>query len=352
MNEKSSAPATPPSAPPAIPPPPGKGKLIGLLLVACVALAAVVWLLVMKRPKGREVIVEVVEEVVEQPVYTSEVIDAIKERNIKAEVGHRYKVVIEDESKEGTAGIARIGGLVTFVKEARVGDILVIEVTRMKQTTAEARIVRKIETAEPVTPAARREPRPRDREEFGGEPVQVGQTYSGTVDEIGSKGDGIVRVGRKVVFVAGTKQGDTVTFRVTADKGRFAIGEKISSDAAPAAEAPAAEEPVMAAEPEAAAATIEPAVMAEPAAVAAAPASQVRNAATSSSEDVEVGRIFDVVVSEQDKKTPDVNGVARIGGLVVFVPNSQPGDQRRIRITDRKARFAFSEIVESDGSAE
>ncbi len=332
MNEENSAPA---SSAPSPAPAPGKPKLIILLLVACLALAAVVWLLVARKPAGREVIVEVVGAEEDQPVYTSEVIDAITQRNIEAQVGHRYKVVVDDESREGTAGIARIGGLVTFIKDARVGDILIVEVIRLKKSSAEARIIQKLETAEMITPApareqrAAREPRPRrEKETPAGDPVQVGGKYSGVVEEKGSKGDGIVRVGGKVVFIAGTEIGEKVSFMVTSDMGRFAVGERIEGGE-DIAEVPELE--AVASLPEGAA---------------------VSSGDQSASEDVQPGKVFDVVVTERDRKTPDVNGVARIGGLVVFVPNSQPGDEVRIRITDRKARFAVSEVIEHKGQLE
>ena len=58
------------------------------------------------------------------------------------------------------------------------------------------------------------------------------------------------------------------------------------------------------------------------------------------------GAEFDVVIKDKDRKTPDRDGVARIDGLVVFVPGTQPGDRVRIRITDRQPRFATAEVIE------
>lgn len=325
---------------------PKKSALVGLLLVAAVALAAVVWLLVARRPSGREVVVEVLpeEKGAEVAVYTSEVIDAINERNIQAEVGRRYKVIIEDESREGTAGIARIGGLVTFVKGGDVGDIVIIEVTRVKKTTADAMVIKKLDKVEPVM-IERKRPATRDRDaaprKDGETTLKAGTVYSATVEDEGKKGDGIVKVNGKVVFLPGAKKGQSVSFRIVEDMGRFAQGEVVEGDAAvnaqPAGEASAAP----AAEP-----------VAKPAAAEAQDESAVRDGASSQADDVQPGRVFDVLVVERDKKTPDVNGVARIGGLVVFVPNSQPGDEVRIRITDRRQRFAFSETLENKGQIE
>ena len=46
-------------------------------------------------------------------------------------------------------------------------------------------------------------------------PVKVGDEIQVTIDSVGAKGDGIARVKGFVLFVAGTKQGDRVTVRVS-----------------------------------------------------------------------------------------------------------------------------------------
>lgn len=46
-------------------------------------------------------------------------------------------------------------------------------------------------------------------------PVKVGDELQVTVNAVGAKGDGIARVKGFVLFIAGTKQGDVVTVRVT-----------------------------------------------------------------------------------------------------------------------------------------
>ncbi len=60
---------------------------------------------------------------------------------------------------------------------------------------------------------------------------------------------------------------------------------------------------------------------------------------------VRPGEEFDVEIAERDRRNPDMDGVARIEGLVVFVPATQPGDQVRIRITELQARSARAEVV-------
>ncbi|MCP3684375.1 MAG: TRAM domain-containing protein [bacterium] len=40
------------------------------------------------------------------------------------------------------------------------------------------------------------------------------------------------------------------------------------------------------------------------------------------------------------------DGIAKIGGFAVFVPEAQEGDQLRIKITRVMQKFAFAEIVQ------
>ena len=46
-------------------------------------------------------------------------------------------------------------------------------------------------------------------------PVKVGDEIQVTINAVGAKGDGIARVKGFVLFIAGTRQGDVVTVRVT-----------------------------------------------------------------------------------------------------------------------------------------
>lgn len=61
---------------------------------------------------------------------------------------------------------------------------------------------------------------------------------------------------------------------------------------------------------------------------------------------VTVGSEYEVLVEEPDRGNPEVDGVARIDGLVVFVPGTRPGDRVRIRITALQRRSASSEVLE------
>ena len=53
----------------------------------------------------------------------------------------------------------------------------------------------------------------RERRSFA--PIKVGDEVDVTIEAVGAKGDGIAKVKGFVIFVAGTKQGDTVKVRIT-----------------------------------------------------------------------------------------------------------------------------------------
>lgn len=57
---------------------------------------------------------------------------------------------------------------------------------------------------------------------------------------------------------------------------------------------------------------------------------------------VEMGKEYDVDIQETSRRG---DGIARIKGLVTFVPETKPGDKVRIRITRISRRFAEGEVV-------
>lgn len=57
---------------------------------------------------------------------------------------------------------------------------------------------------------------------------------------------------------------------------------------------------------------------------------------------VEIGKEYDVEVQELSRRG---EGIARIKGLVTFIPNAKPGDNVRVRITRISRRFAEAEVV-------
>ncbi|MEM2341772.1 MAG: TRAM domain-containing protein [Candidatus Bathyarchaeia archaeon] len=57
---------------------------------------------------------------------------------------------------------------------------------------------------------------------------------------------------------------------------------------------------------------------------------------------VELGKEYDVEVREVSRRG---DGVARIQGLVTFIPNTKPGDHVRVKITRISRRFAEAKVV-------
>jgi len=57
---------------------------------------------------------------------------------------------------------------------------------------------------------------------------------------------------------------------------------------------------------------------------------------------VEIGKEYEVDIKETSHRG---EGIARIEGLVTFIPNAKPGDHVRIRITRVGRRAAEAEVV-------
>ncbi len=59
---------------------------------------------------------------------------------------------------------------------------------------------------------------------------------------------------------------------------------------------------------------------------------------------MEVGKEYDVDITETSKRG---DGVAKIGGFIIFVSGSKSGEKARIKVTSVGPRFAIAEKVES-----
>ena len=57
---------------------------------------------------------------------------------------------------------------------------------------------------------------------------------------------------------------------------------------------------------------------------------------------VEMGKEYDVDIQEMSRRG---EGLARIQGLITFVPDTRPRDEVRIKITRISRRFAEGEVV-------
>jgi len=58
---------------------------------------------------------------------------------------------------------------------------------------------------------------------------------------------------------------------------------------------------------------------------------------------VEEGKEYDVDIKEISRRG---EGIARVEGLVVFVPNTKPGDHVKVKITRVSNRFASGEVIQ------
>ncbi len=57
---------------------------------------------------------------------------------------------------------------------------------------------------------------------------------------------------------------------------------------------------------------------------------------------VELGKEYDVNIQEISRRG---QGIARIEGFVIFVPDTKPNDRVRVKITRISQRFAEAEVV-------
>jgi predicted RNA-binding protein with TRAM domain len=59
---------------------------------------------------------------------------------------------------------------------------------------------------------------------------------------------------------------------------------------------------------------------------------------------VEVGKEYDVTISDTSRRG---EGIAKIDGLVVFVPGTKMGQKARIKVMSVSDRFASGQVVEN-----
>jgi len=61
---------------------------------------------------------------------------------------------------------------------------------------------------------------------------------------------------------------------------------------------------------------------------------------------VELGKEYDVDIEDISRRG---QGIARIQGFVIFVPDTKPNDRVRVKITRISRRFAEAEVVRKAG---
>ncbi|USZ68646.1 TRAM domain-containing protein [Halorussus salilacus] len=61
-------------------------------------------------------------------------------------------------------------------------------------------------------------------------PVEAGERYSVEIEDLGSEGDGVARIGSFVVFVPGSGLGDRVDVRIEEVGGSHAVASVVEDD--------------------------------------------------------------------------------------------------------------------------
>ena len=294
-------------------------KLLGLLVLTVVATGAVVYLAVRPKEKADEVVVTKIEPqaAAELKINTQQAVDATQRTSEKPELGRRYRVRIDSESREGTEGIARIGGQVVFVQGGRPGQEVLVEIPRLRRTTAEAVIINEGGSAPAAAPAAVASPAPVSA------PASVpadSTVYTGTVVFVGKFGDGLVKVDGQSVYVPGVQKGDRISFIITEKRDRFSTGQLVSKlEALPEAAPPDHRQ---------------------------SSGPRTNRVLETKAPHIQPGQEYEVEITEKERRNPDQAGVGRVDGLVIIVNGTKPGDRVKVRITERKPTLAFAEIVE------
>ena len=81
------------------------------------------------------------------------------------------------------------------------------------------------------------------RDGGGFSPVKVGEELDVKIEAVGAQGDGIAKKNGFVLFVPGTKEGDTVRVRVTKVFRKMGFAEVVGEGSAPSESAPEEERP-------------------------------------------------------------------------------------------------------------
>lgn len=302
-------------------------KLLGLLALTIVATGAVVYLAVRPKSGANEAVVSVLDDraATTVKVNTGEVLDATGPNSLTPELGHRYKVRIQSESRDGASMITRIGRTLTFVDGVKPGDIVVVEVTRVSPTTAQAVLIEHISSG----PAPTSTPSPARTASRGPSDAGVppGEIYTGTVVSVGKFGDGLVKRGQQQIYVPGVQKGDRIVYEITEKRANAWTARMVESLGA----AKAGDADVSAARPREARQQND---------------RREEQPREVRAPEVQPGNEYTVTIKEKERSNPDKDGVARVEGLAVLIPGTQPGDRVKIRITERRPSLAKAEVLE------
>lgn len=298
--------------------PDSKLRTLALILLPILGIVLVGAVIISTQTKDKAVVSVVYTGEEAADVNTGDIIDAMaRGAIIEAKLGRRYKVFVTDESDDRSSGIAKLGGLVTFIPGARRGQTVVIDVTRVRERVADAVLVQILSQVD-LPPKAPRQPYSPPAGDATAH-VITGAELDVIISEASSKNpdtEGVARVSGLVIFVNGVPTiGERVNVRITDRRERLAFAEPTGK--------PAGTDPLPS---------------------SSAPRRQ--SFTPSAGDPVVIGAEMDVIISEASSKNPDTEGVARINGLVVFVDGATTiGERVNIRITGRRERMAFAETT-------
>ena len=308
-----------PDGAPATPPQENPWKTVALTTLPLLGIALIVLAFVLLRPARQVVVTEVLPPESGAAINLGQVIDATVPGNTAIpRLGFRYRLFVEDESDDRSSGIARMGGRTVFIQDARRGQTVLADVTRVRERVVDATLVAVLGSVKlpPKPPRAAWTPAPGDPTAD----IVKDAVLDVILTEPSSKNpenEAIARVAGLVVVVQGAPSssiGERVNVRITDRRERIAFAELTGN---PAGTDPL---PVREARP------AKPAYRPEP------------------GDPAVVGAELDVVISEPSAKRPGEEGIAKIGGLVIAVKGATTvGERVNVRITDRRERIAFAE---------
>lgn len=312
---------TTPSPEPAAAPRDTVWKTIALVTLPLLGLLLIVLAIALLRPVRPVVVTEVLPPSSGASVNLGQIIDAtVPGAWAEPRLGFRYRLFVEDESEDRSSGIAHLGGRAVFIPDARRGQTVLAEVTRVRERVVDAVLTAVVGQVDmpPKPPRPVWKPRPGDPTAD----IVKGAVLDVVLTEASGKNpdkEAIARVAGLVVVVQGvpsTSVGERINVRITDRRERIAF-----------------------AEPTGEAAGTDPLPVRERASRPAKPAYR-----PDPGDPAVAGAELDVIISEPSAKRPGEEGIAKIGGLVVAVKGAtNVGERVNVRITERRERIAFAE---------
>ncbi len=254
-------------------------------------------------------------------------------------VGAEMDVQITEASEKNpdTENVARIGGLVVFVKGVTtIGERVNVRIVERRPKAAFAEVTGKPAGTAPLTTRAggdlaRRASYPPPADDPARH-VIPGAEMDVVITEASEKNpgtEGVARIAGLVVFVDGaTTIGERVNVRIVTRRERMAFAEVTGK--------PAGDGPLPTA---AASAPPPPRPYVPPA-----------NDATAF---IVPGAVISATISEASEKNPDTEGVARVAGLVVSVQGATTiGETVNVRITERRRSMALGAVTSDPVTAQ